>query len=134
MAEMFNGCNALTLAPILPAKSIATSSYVYMFQDCYSLHYIKCFAENNLGDASNWMTNTDNSGTFVRSLNVDWSGYINSNWTVVNYYDEVQLDNAVKDSVKSTTVTTLWKGTQAEYEALSPDYDANTLYVITANS
>lgn len=28
----------------------------------------------------------------------------------------------------------IWSGTQAQYDALSPDYDSNTIYIITASS
>jgi hypothetical protein len=28
----------------------------------------------------------------------------------------------------------IWSGTQAQYDALSPNYDSNTIYIITASS
>jgi len=28
----------------------------------------------------------------------------------------------------------IWSGTQAQYDALSPNYDSNTIYIITAAS
>jgi hypothetical protein len=33
-------------------------------------------------------------------------------------------------AVTSSTITTIWRGTQAEYNALSPNYDNNTFYII----
>lgn len=41
----------------------------------------------------------------------------------------VVLQGIVNGKVGSTSVSTIWKGTQAEYDVL-PSYDANTLYLI----
>lgn len=35
--------------------------------------------------------------------------------------------------VQSTSIDTIWKGTQAEYDALAPNYDPNTFYIIVSN-
>ncbi len=42
------------------------------------------------------------------------------------------INTAVQGSASGTpTALTLWKGTQAQYDALSPDYDSNTVYICT---
>ena len=38
-----------------------------------------------------------------------------------------------EDVVTSSYISNIWKGTQAEYDALAPDYDPNTFYIIVSN-
>ena len=50
-----------------------------------------------------------------------------------NYYTAPEVDNAIsvatRDMVTSTSVSTIWKGTQAEYDAIATK-DPNTFYII----
>ena len=41
MSKMFNGCSNLKNAPKLPATTIGSDSYGYMFQSCTSLESVK---------------------------------------------------------------------------------------------
>ena len=85
---MFSGCTSLTTAPELPATTLATSCYAYMFDDCSSLNYIKCLAIN-FGSYStdDWVTGVSSTGTFVKASSASWStgaSGIPSGWTVQN--------------------------------------------------
>jgi len=44
-------------------------------------------------------------------------------------YNDI-INDKLGTKVGSSTIRTIWRGTQAEYDALS-SYDNNTLYVIT---
>lgn len=51
-----------------------------------------------------------------------------------NYYTKQQTDTAistaVQNKVSSTSVTTIWRGTQAQYDAITTK-DPNTLYFVS---
>lgn len=46
----------------------------------------------------------------------------------------VALTGSYDDLTNKPTIPQIWRGTQAQYDALSPDYDSNTIYIITAAS
>ena len=50
-----------------------------------------------------------------------------------NYYTSTQVDNAIReatrDMVTSTYISTIWRGSQAEYDAIA-NKDPNTFYII----
>ena len=50
-------------------------------------------------------------------------------WTVVNHYDDVALENKLTSKVESSSITTIWSGTQADYDAITTKSD-NILYII----
>jgi hypothetical protein len=91
---MFYGCTSLTSAPELPATTLASSCYYYMFCGCKSLNYIKMLATDISADNClfNWVSGVASTGTFVKhpdmnSLPTGVSG-IPSGWTVVNDGEE----------------------------------------------
>jgi len=67
----------------------------------------------------NWHDDPTKSGT---SVNVD-----NLNEDLM--YIKSQLDLLIAYKVNGAGLT-LWKGTQAEYEALAPNYSYDTIYYI----
>jgi hypothetical protein len=85
---MFQSCSGLTTAPELPATTLASNCYSYMFNYCSKLNYIKMLATDI--SASNclnyWVRSVASSGTFVKnpamnSLPTGVSG-IPEGWTV----------------------------------------------------
>lgn len=126
-AKMFKGCTSLTKAPsILPAKSLNSSNtnpYTQMFEDCPNLIeapelpattlYSKCYNYMfNCGSpcklnwvkalftttpstsfTSSWLTGTASSGVFVANINATWTDTITRgghtvpvNWSII-YFD-----------------------------------------------
>ena len=87
MSSMFYGCTSLTKAPILPATTLASACYQFMFRDCTKLNYIKMLA-TDIPDSwclNNWVTNVASSGTFVKNPAMSTGNLrIPSGWTVVN--------------------------------------------------
>ena len=85
---MFQGCTGLTSAPMLPAATLVSGCYSYMFYGCTNLKYIKCLA-TNLGEQNDkntyyWVSGVSETGTFVKAADV-WSigvDGIPSGWTV----------------------------------------------------
>ena len=84
-------CNKLTVAPELPAKTLAMNCYYQMFNLCSSLKSITMLATDI--KASNclvkWVNGVYSLGTFTKaqsmeSLPVGSSG-IPSGWEVLNY-------------------------------------------------
>ena len=90
---MFSGCTSLTTAPELPATTLTSYCYMYMFQDCRNLNYIKCLATNiPTNDCTDsWVNGVSATGTFVKSESmVSWqtgNNGIPSGWTVENIHD-----------------------------------------------
>ena len=99
---MFSLCTTLTKAPALPAMTLATGCYWYMFEqcaiteapelnaptlvrECYGnmftgcthLNYIKCLATNvasaPASALTSWVKSVAASGTFVKDKNTTWS-------------------------------------------------------------
>ena len=85
---MFEKC-AITTAPELLATTLLKESYGYMFNGCASLNYIKCLATNiSATDClKGWTTNVAPSGTFVKDASTSWStgtSGIPSGWVPTN--------------------------------------------------
>ena len=86
---MFKGCTSLTTAPELPATTLTTYCYQWMFQLCTNLNYIKCLATDI--SASNcttgWVNNVASTGTFVKAASMSsWTTGTNGipeGWTVL---------------------------------------------------
>lgn len=133
-SSMFGGCTSLTTAPELPATKLANGCYYYMFNGCSNLNYIKCLATDiSVTDCtSGWVNGVSPNGTFIKDVHTTWptgdSG-IPSDWRIVNHYDDVALENKLSTKVESSTIKTIWSGTQQEYDALQT-YSKDTLYVI----
>ena len=69
------------------------------------------------------------SADFVTSAQVE-TQITNKNYTT-SAATATQIATATANMVTSTTVTTIWKGTQAQYDQISPK-DAYTLYIIVS--
>lgn len=74
--QMFMGCTALEVAPILPALSLVGSCYNSMFNGCSALNYIKALftsAPNTNSGTYTWLANVAAQGTFVMNANATWN-------------------------------------------------------------
>ena len=89
----FDGCTSLVQAPVIPdctnGAGSNTEHFQYMFNDCTSLNYIKCLADqSNFGSNSfeGWTNNVAAVGTFVKKSGATWTtgtDGIPSGWTVL---------------------------------------------------
>ena len=85
---MFQGCTSLTEAPELPATTLATNCYSYMFYKCTNLNYIKALFTTEPGTdyTTHWVNNVASTGTFVKNSEATWdvtgTNGIPSGWTV----------------------------------------------------
>lgn len=88
---MFEDC-AFETAPVLPATSLATTCYYYMFTGCANLNYIKCFALNHQsGQVDHWVNGVAAEGTFVKNPDETWTTGISgipTGWVVYNIGEE----------------------------------------------
>lgn len=67
---------ALTKAPDLLATTLVKECYGNMFNNCTSLNYIKCLATTGFNTSNclqNWVTNVASTGTFVKDSNTTWT-------------------------------------------------------------
>ena len=81
-------------APDLPANTLTYECYMFMFNGCSSLKYIKCLAENISANrcTHSWVGGVTevNTSTFVKSPNISentWGRSYNGipgNWTVID--------------------------------------------------
>lgn len=72
---MFEKC-AISTAPDLNAETLANECYGHMFENCSNLNYIKCLAKNGFNTSQcleKWVLNVALSGTFVKDSNQTWS-------------------------------------------------------------
>ena len=71
---MFEDCKSLTTAPELPATTLVGGCYQNMFKGCTSLNYIKCLATDISASncTSNWVSGVASTGTFVKNPNTAW--------------------------------------------------------------
>ena len=98
---MFSWCTHLTIAPQLPATTLAKGVYWYMFEscsittapnllaetlvaecygdmfiNCSNLNFIKCLAISGLGTSKcleNWVKSVNKTGTFIKDSGTTWS-------------------------------------------------------------
>lgn len=70
---MFSGCTNLTVAPDLPAATLAKGCYESMFNGCSNLRVVKCLATDISANSStgNWLIRVASSGTFVKAAGMD---------------------------------------------------------------
>jgi hypothetical protein len=74
--SMFSECRSLTTAPELPATTLADYCYYSMFYNCIKLNHIKCLATNiSANNCTNyWVYRVLSTGTFVKHPNMtSWS-------------------------------------------------------------
>ena len=85
---MFDSCTSLTTAPELPAITLASNCYRYMFTSCSNLNYIKAMFTSypSASYTNSWVSGVAASGTFVKNSAAQWnvSGVngIPNGWTV----------------------------------------------------
>lgn len=134
-AQMFQNCTSLTTVPELPATTLAGGCYYSMFWGCTNLNYIKCFATDISATncTNNWVSGIASTGTFIKdSTATSWptgTSGIPEGWTGVNHYDDIALENKLTTKVESSSITTIWSGTQAQYDEITTKSD-NILYII----
>ena len=85
---MFNYCESLVTAPLLPATSIEENCYGAMFQFCTALENVYCLAETDDGTGTNgWLMYASATGTIVVSSNsclaLDTEDGVPTGWTIV---------------------------------------------------
>ena len=85
----FQSCTKMTIAPTLPAKSLARGCYSRMLRINPNLAYVKCLATSgiNTTNTENWLNNVSSTGTFVKAEGTTWptgTSGIPSGWTVVD--------------------------------------------------
>jgi hypothetical protein len=66
---MFSDCTSLTTAPELPATTLTQYCYDGMFYNCNNLNYIKMLAIDILANdcLHNWVSGVSRTGTFVKN-------------------------------------------------------------------
>ena len=85
---MFSGCTNLENAPELPAITLASECYAYMFSSCSKLNYVKALftttPENSY--TRGWLDGVASSGTFVKNAAATWNvvgvNGVPEGWTV----------------------------------------------------
>lgn len=76
---MFEGCN-ITTAPDLLATTLVNECYGNMFTKCSKLNYIKCLATSDFNTTNcltGWVTAVSSTGTFVKDSNTTWTTGVN---------------------------------------------------------
>ena len=85
---MFRTCNKITTAPDLPATTLVSSCYNYMFYQCSLLAYIKAMFTTTptTSYTNSWVNGVAASGTFVKNSSASWDvtgvNGVPSGWTV----------------------------------------------------
>ena len=85
---MFNGCTSLTTAPKLPATTLANYCYNYMFSDCTSLNEIKLEYIGKFSSYfNNWVNGVSSTGNlyYNGSDTTVGTSAIPSGWKVVKF-------------------------------------------------
>ena len=72
---MFYNCTSLTTAPVLRATTLAEYCYACMFYGCSRLNYIEMLATNISATSclTNWVVGVATTGTFVKNVNATWN-------------------------------------------------------------
>ena len=115
---MFEQC-AITRAPDLLAPTLVQECYGYMFTGCSSLNYIKCLATTKSATSclQNWTQNVAASGTFVKDANTSWTSGasgIPTGWIVYN--DEVLASPVISCDGEHITITCDTSGADIYYK------------------
>ena len=85
---MFDYCESLVTAPLLPATSLEENCYSGMFEGCTALENVYCLAETDDGTGtSGWLRDVSATGTIVVSSNsclaLDSEDGVPTGWTIV---------------------------------------------------
>ena len=91
---LFKGCTSLTKAPALPATTLVSNCYAYMFKDCSSLNEVRCEIPSSYSSydiptyAKDWLSNVSSTGTFYTNADANWpsgsTSGIPAGWTRTN--------------------------------------------------
>ena len=86
--NMFDACENMLKAPMLPAKTLVEKCYSGMFFDCLRLNYVKAMFTEVLSEdtTANWLTRVPSTGTFVKSKDATWNVKdcgIPEGWTII---------------------------------------------------
>lgn len=76
MEQMFSNCKSLVTSPALSSRTLAERCYWHLYTGCNALNYIKCTATDISATdcTTDWVTGVANTGTFVKTANME-------NWT-----------------------------------------------------
>ena len=95
--SMFEGCSALTTAPVLPATQLVTRCYQEMFYDCSKLATVTCLATSGIGQSNStydWLRNAgwdaEDTKTFYAVNTDDWPSGNNG---IPNGWEHENIDN-----------------------------------------
>ena len=106
-ANMFRNCSSLEIAPDLPATTLVSNCYNYMFQECFRLRYIKCLAQNNNVGTTGWLSGVPKEGVFLKAMNSTWTSGISGIPTSWLTCSEIHLDNHDYDYLINNQSTTI---------------------------
>lgn len=72
---MFNGCTSLTTAPELPATTLVSNCYLCMFANCSKLNYIKAMftTKPSYTYTTNWVSGVASTGKFIKNSKATWN-------------------------------------------------------------
>ena len=154
-SNMFSGCTSLTQAPALPATTLANYCYQYMFRNCTSLklsstktgEYTQEYRISTSGTGTTAINAlidmfTSTGGTFTGTPEINTTYYLSTDNMIVRETEITTLNGYVGSMIdaKSNASSIIeqnkglaqkfWRGTTAEYEALSTKSD-DTMYIIT---
>ena len=109
---------AITTAPDLLAKTIAAEAYGHMFEGCSSLNYIKCLATTKNANKclESWVSGVSATGIFVKEANVSWNTNVSGippGWAV--YEDEPLYSPEVSFDGDVITITCQTSGADIYY-------------------
>ena len=85
---MFSVCTSLENAPVLPATTLVSGCYNYMFSGCSKLNYVKALFTTTPSRSYSygWLDRVSSSGTFVKNAAATWNvvgaNGIPEGWTV----------------------------------------------------
>ena len=88
---------------------------------------------SNKPSLTNYVQKSSTAGLLKNDGTVDTSTYLTSHQSLSGYVQTSNTSGLLKNdgTVDTNSYAKVWSGTQAQYTALSPDYDSNTIYIIT---
>ena len=95
---MFDGCSALTAAPVLPAKKLVNRCYYSMFNYCSNLATVTCLATTGINQdnsTSYWLNNAGSAVQDAKTVyTVSTANWPSSDFTVIPAgWTRVNIDN-----------------------------------------
>lgn len=90
--------------------------------------YVNTTSDNPVLTEQEW-----EASLHARQLQSDWNQSDNTQGDFIKNKPTL-FSGSYTDLTDKPTIPQIWQGTQAQYEALSPNYDSNTIYIITAAS